>query len=109
MKERPVMPAKENLQTWFGLSRASFCVLPRVLMEAMPEEWQQKMADLLHEYSDSFDTSLNGAVHSVIISAKDRDGKFIKLPEEILDYRHSDREFIDSVRTKRVGGSDASK
>jgi len=34
---------EDDLSLWFGLSYASFCVLPRILMEDMPEEWQKKM------------------------------------------------------------------
>ena len=34
-----------DLSNWFGLSYASFLTLPRVLMEAMPEEWQRKMTN----------------------------------------------------------------
>lgn len=90
-----------DLQLWFGLSRASFCVMPRVLMEAMPEEWQSKMAALLHEYSETFDTSLGGAVHECIVSAKDRNGKFSRLPNAILNYRHPNKLFIDSLRLVR--------
>ncbi|MEA2935040.1 MAG: hypothetical protein QOD74_1686, partial [Variibacter sp.] len=33
----------EALSRWFGLSRASFAVLPRVLMQQMPDEWQGRM------------------------------------------------------------------
>ncbi|EOT7147019.1 hypothetical protein ACY3JQ_004601, partial [Shigella flexneri] len=30
---------RKDLQLWFGLTHASFCVMPRVFMEAMPPEW----------------------------------------------------------------------
>ncbi|EPM3960078.1 hypothetical protein ACTLNQ_004494, partial [Escherichia coli] len=47
---------RKDLQLWFGLTHASFCVMPRVFMEAMPPEWQEKMAQLLFEYSDTIKT-----------------------------------------------------
>ena len=31
----------ERLSRWFGLSYASWLTMPRVMMEAMPEEWQE--------------------------------------------------------------------
>ena len=66
----------EKLWQWFGSSRASFLVIPRVLMHEMPDEWQSKMADLLDEYDNAFDTS--DVCDSVNISAKTK-GKFSKL------------------------------
>ena len=29
---------RKDLQLWFGLDRASFCVMPRVFMQAMPDD-----------------------------------------------------------------------
>ena len=48
---------RKDLQLWFGLSYASFCVMPRVFMEAMPPEWQGKMAQWLFVYDDNLNTS----------------------------------------------------
>jgi hypothetical protein len=48
--------SRKDLQLWFGLSHASFCVMPRVFMEAMPAEWQEKMAELLFQYDDTIET-----------------------------------------------------
>lgn len=75
-----------NLSTWFGLSYASFLVMPRVAMELMPDEWQEKMAELLHEYdatikTDAFD------VHSCYVSVKGKNNRFMKMPEELTNYR----------------------
>ena len=48
---------RKDLQLWFGLSYASFCVMPRVFMEAMPPEWEGKMAQWLFVYDDNLNTS----------------------------------------------------
>ncbi|EMY0636046.1 hypothetical protein AB6F62_20230 [Providencia huaxiensis] len=85
-----------NLWDWFGLSYASFLVIPRVLMHEMPAEWQDKMAALLHEYDETFDTS--SVVDSVSVVGKGRDNKFTKLPDYILNYRHPDREEIEKLK-----------
>ncbi|MDT1068352.1 hypothetical protein [Providencia stuartii] len=87
-----------ELWDWFGLSYASFLVIPRVLMHEMPAEWQDKMAVLLHEYDETFDTS--SVVNSVSVVGRDSDGKLIKLPEYILNYRHPDREEIERLKAK---------
>lgn len=92
-----------ELSCWFGLSRASWCALPRVLMEAMPDEWQYRMAVLLNEYSDTFDTSDVG-VDSLIISAK-FDNKFTKMPEWVQNYRRPDKNLIESLKRDVSGNT----
>lgn len=77
----------EKLWLWFGLSRAAFLVLPRVGMHAMPDEWQEKMAALLTEYTDAIDTAAFG-VESCVVRATDKNGKLAPMPEELLNYRH---------------------
>lgn len=98
MKETIQPRNSGELWTWFGLSYASFLVLPRVLMHEMPIEWQDKMAALLHEYDETFDTS--SVCHSVIVSAKDKNNRFMKMPEYILNYRHPERDEIAQLRIK---------
>lgn len=90
---------RKDLQLWFGLTHASFCVMPRVFMEAMPPEWQEKMAQLLFEYSDTIKTDVCG-VHSCFVTAKDGNNRFMRMPEDILNYRHPRREFIESFLKK---------
>jgi hypothetical protein len=90
-----------KLQEWFELSYASFLVLPRVLMQEMPDEWQEKMADLLNEYEDTFDTSDIGIDGTRVQAIKNN--KLIKMPIELLNYRHPDRDFINSIRIKERG------
>lgn len=98
MKEITQPKNSGDLWDWFSLSYASFLVVPRVLMHEMPIEWQDKMAALLHEYDETFDTS--SVVNSVSVVGRDSDGKLIKLPEYILNYRHPDREEIERLKAK---------
>lgn len=88
--------SRKDLQLWFGLSYASFCVMPRVFMEAMPIEWQEKMAELLFEYDDTIKTNACG-VHGCVVTAKDANNRFIKMPEDIADYRHPHPKFLASI------------
>jgi hypothetical protein len=49
------VPDGKTFHEWFELTYAQFLVLPRVIMEAMPPEWQHKMTALLDELDEQFD------------------------------------------------------
>lgn len=84
----------EKLWCWFGLSRASFCVMPRVLMHEMPDEWQGKMADLLSEYQATFQTESLPSCKVMAVN----ESKFARWPEWVLHYRRPDRSQINELR-----------
>lgn len=90
---------RKDLQTWFGLSRASFLVMPRVAMMQMPKEWQEQMSELLHQYDETINTSAFG-VHSCFVTVKDENNKFMKMPEELVNYRHPSKETILTLLSK---------
>lgn len=85
---------RDDLQAWFGLSYASWLTIPRVLMGAMPPEWQQKMAALLHEYDEAFPNQPDMGTRVQVT----QDGKLVKAPHWLLNYRHPDKAKIDSLR-----------
>lgn len=94
------VPAKEHdyrhdLACWFGLDRNSFAVMPRVLMEAMPAEWQAKMAALLFDYTETWINWPDGSACRV---QYEMHGKLAKMPEWLLNYRHPDRNQIERLR-----------
>lgn len=88
------MEGHEKLWCWFSLSRASWLTLPRVLMHAMPDEWQGKMADLLEEYDNAFPNQPDLGTRVQVT----KDGKMVKTPEWLLNYRHPNPEVINSLR-----------
>ena len=90
------MSGRDKLWTWFGLSRAIWLTLPRVMMHEMPDEWQNKMAELLDEWDKTWKSppDLNTNV-----SMKNEQGKFIKNPEW-LQYRHARQGALDEFKTK---------
>lgn len=90
----PKLEGYNRLWGWFGLSYASWLTMPRVLMHSMPDEWQGKMAALLEEYDETFNTS---ETPSAWVMAK-ADGKFCRWPEWVLNYRRPDTKKIDSLR-----------
>ena len=82
---------KQALQTYFGLSRASWSVLPRVTLQAMPGLWQYRFAALMSELDKEFPNfpDLNWQVR-----AKGAGGKFVPIPDAMTNYRHPDREAL---------------
>ena len=84
-----------ELWAWFGLSYAAWLTLPRVLMHAMPDEWQADMARLLKEYDAAFP---NLPLLGTSVSAKDAYGHFVRMPEWVGAYRHPDHDAIDELR-----------
>lgn len=85
----------DRLWGWFGLSYASFLVLPRVLMHEMPDEWQAKMAKLLEEYDERFDT---GSLPGCKVQAVTVENKFRSWPDWVLNYRRPDRAAIADLQ-----------
>lgn len=84
---------RRDLQAYFGLSYASWLTIPRVLMQAMPAVWQSRIAELLNEYDDAiknppdYGTTVRTTVN----------GKIVKTPEWMTNYRHPDRTMIAHV------------
>lgn len=87
----------DALWEWFGLSRACWLTLPRVLMHSMPDVWQARMADLLREYDEAFP---NQPPICTRVSVTDRGGRRIGYPAWLIDYRHPDRIAIDRMRSE---------
>lgn len=44
-----------DIHGWFGLSYANYLVMPRALLQSMPEEWQLRFTPMLDEFMDAFD------------------------------------------------------
>lgn len=75
----------DALHLWFGLSYASFLTLPRSFMQAMPDDWQGRMAQLLNEWDEHWDSD-NHPPEQLIVSAK-INNKFTSMPSWLKDYR----------------------
>lgn len=92
----------ENLSLWFELSRASWCTLPRVLMQNMPKKWQAEMAGLLNELDDEFPGNpLASGDLSIHVTAKSK-GRFAALPDALTNYRRPQQNVLQQWRQ---GGS----
>ena len=81
------------VHNWFSLTYASYLVIPRILMQEMPEEWQKKMVELLDEAQDTWEHDDNYTVY-----LRDKTGKFKKDPLRL--YRHADWNAVNEARKK---------
>lgn len=92
-------PGYDRLWDYFGLSYASWLTMPRVLMHAMPDGWQDRMASLLEEYDAQWDFSRLDADYGTTVRVT-VNGRLVKTPDWLLNYRHPDRRAIDAIRAR---------
>lgn len=55
---REIVCHPEPIHEYFGLSYASYLVLPRSVLQSMPVEWQQRFVGCLKELGQMFDRPL---------------------------------------------------
>lgn len=55
MDKQPEYPKTQPIHEWFGLSYASYLVLPRSVLQSMPDEWQSKLVELLDQIDSTLD------------------------------------------------------
>lgn len=46
--------AVRDIHTWFGLTYSNYLVLPRTLLQSMPDEWQARFVGALEELQQAF-------------------------------------------------------
>lgn len=86
----------DEVHQWFGLTYASYAVLPRVLMEHMPGKWQREFVRLMDQAETEF-PEFHSPVY--VVQIRDKRGQFIYDP--LREYRHADPALIESFRRKR--------
>jgi hypothetical protein len=94
----------EPIHGWFSLSYASWLVLPRVVLQAMPVAWQRKLVGLLRELDETFDWEPKGG--TFIVRFCDELGRVRSMPPGLSDYR---RGKVEHLRRKPAeGGGESS-
>jgi hypothetical protein len=71
--------------------------MPRAFMHEMPDRWQRRMAVLLREWDQTWDWP--DEMPSPTVTAK-QGNRYTKWPEYVLNYRHPDSSFIESMKAK---------
>jgi hypothetical protein len=86
----------QRLHKWFDSNNSSWLTLPRTLIYSMSDEWQLKMARLLEEYDETYDWSNYN--YKTRVQTLKEDGKSIRAPEWLTNYKHLDHEFIETIK-----------
>lgn len=83
--DQHISMSDEPVWTMFGLTRASWLVWPRVVMQAMNLDWQRRFCALASELNERFpDWSPEGDLEVGLRV----NGKMQKLPDDLCNYRH---------------------
>lgn len=87
----------DYIHAFFGLTYASYLVLPRSILQSMPSKWQKDFVKLLHVLDDTC------AKHGIstpdyTVNAREK-GKFIK--DKYSNYARGCRNVFDEVRNDR--------
>ena len=72
----------------FGLSYASFMVVPRLLMENMHWGWQVDMVDFMEEFSKKYIWEMED--QRLVVRMTDQNGCLVKMDKNLCDYRRGD-------------------
>lgn len=88
-----------TVNDWFELTYAGWLTIPRVLLQAMSEEWQRRFVECLDEMDEEFESM--GCDGLEIEVRFKKDGKYVKTSDHVCDYRHPHQEWLDSLRTKK--------
>lgn len=70
---------KEAIHEYFGLSYANYLVLPRVVLQSMPDAWQEEFVRLLEQIPETIDEDTEPA-GGYDVHAKDEAGRFVEDP-----------------------------
>ncbi len=74
----------DALEMWFELSYAQFLTVPRLVLNAMPDEWQGRLAALMEELDGAIDWRPKEGRYYVRL--RDDRGRFTRAP--LWNYRY---------------------
>lgn len=68
-----------DVHAWFGLTYANYLVIPRTVLQSMPEDWQVEFVRLLDEYDEAmWDADIS--LPDYRVQPVDNDGRFMRDP-----------------------------
>lgn len=89
----------EPIHLWFGLSYASFFVMPRTVMQSMPAAWQRRFIALVEESAEAFPEW--DAMWTVTM--RDERGRFVQDP--LGDYERGRRRLTPGEPARKLDGA----
>ena len=70
---------KEIIHGYFGLSYANYLVMPRSVLQSMPDAWQEEFVKLLDQIPETIDEVIEPA-GGYTVHARDEEGRFVEDP-----------------------------
>lgn len=81
---------RESIHAFFGLSYASYLVIPRSVLQSMPGYWQKQFVNMLHELGERFELSDDDPkVHYTVYLRREGSMQFVHDP--LADYQRGRR------------------
>jgi hypothetical protein len=75
----------QAIHRFFGLSYANYLVLPRTILQSMPDEWQARFVAMLQEVDDY----LGDYPNSYEVRLRDDSGRYVR--DDLADYERGRR------------------
>lgn len=85
---------EEIIHGWFGLSYASYLVLPRSILQSAPVEWQKKFVDCLEELGEMFGCVPKDGTYEVQL--RNDDGRYMH--DVFQDYERGRRRIVPNAK-----------
>jgi len=85
-KRYRISEENDAIHTWFNLTYASYLILPRTMLQSMPDEWQKRFVRCLEDLRDAIpDEYLLPSDMTYNISLKnDRNGRYVPIQNDPL-------------------------
>lgn len=87
---------KEVIHEYFGLSYANYLVIPRVVLQSMPNWWQEQFVGLLDQIPETIDEVIEPE-GGYDVQARDGEGRFVEDP--LSNYERGGRRL--KLKTKK--------
>jgi hypothetical protein len=88
-----------DVSSFFSLSYANYLTVPRVLMEAMPIDWQRRFCALVGEMQEVFDYWAHDELNATYdVRLRGADGRYQRDP--LSEYRRPNRDYIESLKRR---------
>lgn len=81
-----VIDTYDPIHDWFGLTYASYLVVPRSILQSMSARWQQRLVVLLRELAALYGPYLSD---SYMVQLRGKDGRFVE--DAMADYQRGRR------------------
>lgn len=78
MNKEPIIE-NEPIHEYFSLTYANYLVIPRLVLQSMPDDWQEKFVELLDQIPETIDEVIEPA-GGYDVHARDEEGRFIEDP-----------------------------